>query len=188
MAERELLEVDGIDAELFVGSWKPAVDHALQELWNLSATTGALTQHYEASTLLALRHASYALRSRGQNVDEDEVERLKSALLYLLDDVRGAQELEPDVRGFMERHVVAMLSALVLLPVAGRTAFEAAVAETLGDAAIRKAEGKEGPDPSTPVGEKFSRVMTRAGEFIRFSNGAIDLGAKVVEGLQALGA
>ena len=83
---------------------------------------------------------------------------------------------------FLLRHIDEMKKALRLLRLTGPEGVRSAIAGSVGETMLRNVEGKPLPDPNTPVGKKWSETLTKLGQFVDFSNGAVQLGTSVLEG------
>ncbi len=184
--EAQLERDPNLDPALFVTPWKNRVRAALEGFYHLSNPLDGVLRQYDASVLLSLRHASFALRLSGHELDVEQIPALYVALSELEDLIVNTEGLDPDLTDFLLRHVHDMKRAVQLLRVRGPEGLQASLASTVGEAVLRRAEGKPTPEPGSAVAQKLLNVILQLGAFVTFSNESIALTGTVIEGVQNL--
>ncbi len=187
--EAQLEHVPDLDPALFVAPWKDRVDAALAGFYHMGNPLDGVLRQYDDSVLLSLRHASFALRQAGRELDLEQVPALYVSLNELEELIVTSEGLDPDLVEFLLGHVHDMKQAVQLLRVRGPEGLQASLERTVGGTLLRKAESKPVPDPSSPVAQKLQEVVLTLGAVVTLSNESIALTGSVIEGVQkALGA
>jgi hypothetical protein len=177
----------GVDESLFIEPWLAPVKETIAASRNFGNPSTHVSGQYNEVTLLSLRHASHELRQVGHEMpDAEGIPEIYVHLSDLEDMILGSTEVDPELAEFLLRHVDEMKKALRIVRLTGPEGVRSAIAGSVGEMVLRKVEGKELPDPETPVGKKWSSVLTKMGEFVAFGNGAIELGTTVVDGAQKM--
>lgn len=182
---RQLLHLE-VPHDLYVTPWLLPVNAVVDGFNSMGNGVESVHRQYDGAVLLGLRHASNVL-AVGRGAEQDDVDSLLQAIHDMESAAREADDVDVEVRAFILRHLREMEVALMLFKVGGVDAFERTLTSTVGELVMRNVEGKPVPDPKTPLGKRFATLLTHAGLFVAFGNGAIELGGTIVEGAKALG-